>query len=42
MEHWLSSTDKDVRRIIKANLKKNRLVKMDKAWVETCLVQINA
>jgi hypothetical protein len=39
MEHWLSSTDKDVRRIMKTNLKKNRLIKMDKAWVEFCLAK---
>ncbi|MGD8406672.1 MAG: hypothetical protein PVJ21_23650 [Anaerolineales bacterium] len=36
MERWLNSIDKDVRRIMKANLKKNRLIKMDKAWVEAC------
>jgi len=40
MERWLASTDKDVRRIMKANLKKNRLLKMDKTWVETCLTQL--
>jgi hypothetical protein len=41
LEHWLSSTDKDVRRIMKENLKKNRLRKMDKAWVEASLAQIS-
>jgi hypothetical protein len=41
MERWLSGTDKDVRRIMKENLKKNRLVKMDKTWVEACLAQIS-
>jgi hypothetical protein len=40
MERWLTSTDKDVRRIMKENLKKNRLRKMDKAWVEACLAQL--
>ena len=40
MERWLSSTDKDVRRIMQENLKKNRLVRMDKAWVEACLAQL--
>jgi hypothetical protein len=40
MERWLTSTDKDVRRIMKANLKKKRLIKMDKAWVEACLAQL--
>lgn len=41
MEHWLVSKDKDVRRIMKENLKKSRLLKMDKAWVEACLAQIS-
>ena len=41
MERWLSSPDKDVRWIMKENLKKNRLIKMDQAWVEACLAQIN-
>ncbi len=41
IERWLSSTDKDVRWIMKENLKKNRLVRMDKAWVEICLARIN-
>lgn len=40
MERWLSSNDKDVCRIMRATLKKNRLVKMDKAWVEASLGQI--
>ena len=40
MEKWLSSPDKDVRRIMKENLKKNRLVRMDKAWVEACLAKL--
>jgi len=33
MERWLSSTDKDVRRIMKENLKKKRLERMDMDWV---------
>jgi hypothetical protein len=40
MERWLSSQDKDVRRIMQENMKKNRLVKMDKAWVEACLAKL--
>jgi hypothetical protein len=40
MERWLASTDKDVRWIMKENLKKKRLIKMDSAWVEACLAQI--
>ena len=41
IERWLSGTDQDIRRIMKENLKKNRLVKMDKTWVEACLAQIS-
>jgi 3-methyladenine DNA glycosylase AlkC len=33
MEKWLASDDKDVRWIMKQNLKKNRLARMDAAWV---------
>lgn len=33
MEKWLSSKDKDIRWMIRENLKKNRLVKMDADWV---------
>lgn len=32
---WLKSTDKDMRWIVKENLAKNRLVRMDAAWVES-------
>jgi hypothetical protein len=42
MEKWLSSTDKDVRWIMKENLKKKRLARMDQAWVEICLKQIGS
>ncbi len=38
--HWLSSQDKDVRWVVKENLKKNRLTRMDAAWVEQCLAQL--
>jgi len=34
MEKWLADPDKDVRWIMKENLKKNRLLRMDAAWVE--------
>jgi hypothetical protein len=34
MERWLACEDKDIRWIMKENLKKNRLVKMDAAWVK--------
>ena len=33
MERWLGSNDKDIRWIMRENLKKNRLVRMDTAWV---------
>jgi len=33
MEKWLKSADKDIRWIMKENLKKNRLVRMDADWV---------
>jgi hypothetical protein len=36
MEKWLTSQNRDVRWIMKENLKKNRLVKMDPQWVKTC------
>jgi hypothetical protein len=36
MEKWLSCRDKDIRWIMKENLKKNRLVKMDADWVKKC------
>jgi hypothetical protein len=37
MEKWLDSEDKDILWMIKENLKKNRLIKMDAAWVQDCL-----
>jgi len=33
MEKWLASPDKDIAWIMRENLKKNRLVRMDAAWV---------
>jgi hypothetical protein len=33
-EKWLHSSDKDIRWIMKENLKKNRLINMDAQWVE--------
>jgi hypothetical protein len=33
MERWLASADPDVRWIMRENLKKNRLARMDAAWV---------
>ena len=37
---WLTSESKDVHWIIKENLKKNRLVKMDANWVKACLARL--
>ena len=33
MERWIRAQDADVRWIMRQNLKKNRLLRMDKAWV---------
>jgi hypothetical protein len=33
MERWLADTDKDIRWIMKENLKKDRLARMDASWV---------
>ena len=41
MEKWLTSEDKDIRWVMKENLKKNRLVKMDAAWVKRCLKKLD-
>ncbi|MDF2892567.1 MAG: hypothetical protein K0R80_2934 [Clostridia bacterium] len=36
-ERWLDSEDKDIKWIVKENLNKNRLIKMDKDWVTRCI-----
>lgn len=36
MERWFASDDKDVRWIMRENLKKKRLARVDAAWVERC------
>jgi hypothetical protein len=36
---WLACQDKDVRWVMKENLKKNRLNRMDAAWVQQCLAR---
>ena len=36
MEKWLTSQNKDILWVLKENLKKNRLVKMDPQWVRDC------
>ena len=40
LEKWLGSNDKDLRWMIKENLKKNRLIKMDPAWVSACQLKL--
>ena len=37
MEKWIVSEDRDIRWIMKQNLKKKRLSRMDESWVETQL-----
>lgn len=36
MESWLNNVDKDVRWVMKQNLKKSRLMHMDAGWVRRC------
>jgi len=36
MGNWLESQDKDIRWMMKENLKKNRLIRMDEKWVKAC------
>jgi hypothetical protein len=40
MEKWLASRNPNVRWIMQENLKKNRLVKMDAAWVSRCIEKL--
>ena len=35
-EKWLASQNRDIRWVMKENLKKNRLIKMDPSWVRAC------
>lgn len=39
MEKWLASADSDVRWIMRENLTKARLSRMDEAWVKRCRIQ---
>ncbi len=41
MEKWLYSDDKDIIWMMKENLKKNRLVKMDADWVKECVKKLD-
>ena len=40
MEKWLKSPNKNIRWMMKENLKKNCLVKMDAEWVKACLMKL--
>jgi hypothetical protein len=40
IEMWLNSTDKDIRWMMKENLKKNRLIRMDADWVKACTMKL--
>jgi hypothetical protein len=40
LQHWLDSHDKDIRWMMKENLKKNRLAKMDADWVQVCIKRL--
>lgn len=42
MEKWLSSPDSDIRWMMKENLKKNRLIKMDGNWVKACNLKLES
>ena len=37
---WKDSPDPDVRWVLHENLKKNRLIKMDPAWVQAAAAQL--
>jgi hypothetical protein len=37
MEKWLASEDPDICRIMRENLKKDRLARLDRAWVDRWL-----
>ncbi len=41
-EKWLASSNRDVRWLLKQNLTKNRLVKMDAPWVRACLTRLTS
>jgi hypothetical protein len=42
MGRWFASEDKDIRWIMKENLKKDRLLRMDAAWVEDSLRRLSS
>jgi hypothetical protein len=42
LEKWLKSRDQDVRWMMRENLKKNRLIKMDADWVAACNMKLES
>jgi hypothetical protein len=40
MEHWFSTTDKDIHWIMRENLKKKRLERMNAGWVQHSRLQL--
>ncbi|MGZ4945714.1 MAG: HEAT repeat domain-containing protein [Halobacteriota archaeon] len=40
MEQWFASKDKDIRWIMRENLKKKRLQRIDAAWVQDCRLRL--
>ena len=42
MERWLTSQDPDVHWIMKENLKKNRLLRVDPEWATACSARLQA
>ncbi|HKG54612.1 MAG TPA: hypothetical protein VKB04_10155 [Anaerolineales bacterium] len=40
MERWLDSQDQNIHWVMKENLKKNRLIKMDADWVKVCTEKV--
>jgi len=39
-ERWLGDTDPDIRWIVRENLRKDRLRRLDPGWVEACLARV--
>ena len=42
MERWLDTPDADVAWIMRENLKKNRLLRLDPEWVEHCAAALQS
>jgi hypothetical protein len=42
IEKWIGSKDKDVMWVLRENLKKKRLLRMDKEWVSSQLARLNS